>query len=46
MRDSLPDDIEAIWRGEIEPYIEELFFDRKAEVERFRWDAVRDRVVV
>jgi hypothetical protein len=44
MRQSLSDDLEAIWSGEIEPYIEELFFDRRQEVEPFRWVAIRDRV--
>ena len=34
----------AIWLGEIEPYVEELFFDRKAEVDRFRWREVRARI--
>jgi 5-methylcytosine-specific restriction protein B len=44
LRASLPDDLEAIWLGEIEPYVEELFFDRKAEVDRFRWREVRARI--
>jgi hypothetical protein len=44
LRESLSADLEAIWTGEIEPYVEELFFDRKAEIDRFRWTAVRTRV--
>jgi len=46
MRESLADDLEAIWTGEIEPYIEELFFDRTAEIEKFRWNEVRDQIAV
>jgi len=44
MRDQLPTDMEAIWHGEIEPYLEELFFDRAALVDQFRWSRVRERI--
>ncbi|MDX1662530.1 MAG: AAA family ATPase [Candidatus Promineifilaceae bacterium] len=40
----LPDlgvQIADIWRMEIEPYLEELFFDRQQQLERFRWENVR-----
>ncbi|MDZ7704394.1 MAG: AAA family ATPase [Trueperaceae bacterium] len=44
----LEPDLEAhlavIWQTEIEPYLEEQFFDRLGEVERFRWDRVKDRL--
>ncbi|MFC7440557.1 AAA family ATPase [Laceyella putida] len=33
--------IEDIWKMEIEPYLEELFFDRLELVERFRWERVK-----
>jgi 5-methylcytosine-specific restriction enzyme B len=36
--------LESIWRMEIEPYLEEQFFDRRERVEQFRWDRVRERL--
>jgi 5-methylcytosine-specific restriction protein B len=33
LREQLP----AIWEGEIEPYLEEFFFDRLDKVDPFRW---------
>lgn len=32
--------LEAIWRMEIEPYLEEYFFDDSNTVDRFRWEKV------
>lgn len=40
----LPAQLENIWRTEIEPYVEEYFFDRRSQADEFRWEAVRDRV--
>ena len=37
----LPEHIEDIWRMEIEPYLEEYFFDQRDKLNRFRWDAIR-----
>jgi len=34
LRENLP----AIWRGEIEPYLEEYFFDQPERVESLRWE--------
>lgn len=31
-----------IWQMEIEPYLEELFFDRPERIDEFRWANVRD----
>jgi hypothetical protein len=31
----------SIWQTEIEPYLEEYFFDKPDVVEQFRWDVVR-----
>lgn len=33
----LPGVLQDIWEGEIEPYLEEYFFDQPAKVEPFRW---------
>jgi 5-methylcytosine-specific restriction protein B len=46
MRESLSDDLQAIWEGEVEPYVEELFFDRRKELEPFRWIVIKDKVQV
>ena len=37
--------IEDIWQTEIEPYVEELFFDQPGKAELFAWDKVRDRII-
>jgi len=36
--DNLIDTLPHIWRGEIEPYLEELFFDQPGKIKEFRWD--------
>ena len=33
-----------IWQGEIEPYLEEVFFDRPDQMARFRWSKVAGRL--
>ncbi|GIK38545.1 MAG: hypothetical protein BroJett011_23780 [Chloroflexota bacterium] len=35
-------ELEDIWRMEIEPYLEEYFFDRPEQAENFRWDRVKE----
>lgn len=45
MRDDLESEIEDIWRMEIEPYVEEYFFDSRAKADAFRWDKVRQRML-
>jgi len=42
----LGDHIEDIWRMEIEPYLEEYFFDHRDKAQRYRWDKIRSRVSV
>lgn len=37
----LPD----IWRMEIEPYLEEYFFDQRQAVDDYRWDKIAQRVM-
>jgi len=41
LKKDLMDQIESIWKVEIEPYLEEHFFDRLQNTENFRWDKVR-----
>ncbi|MYD07761.1 MAG: AAA domain-containing protein [Acidimicrobiaceae bacterium] len=33
-----------IWQGEVEPYLEEVFFDRPDQMARFRWSKVAERL--
>ena len=44
LRRHLEDQIEDIWRMEIEPYLEEYFFDQAEKVADFRWDKVGQRI--
>ncbi|MGC9514355.1 McrB family protein [Methanocrinis sp.] len=43
--DDLEDEIEDVWRMEIEPYLEEYFFDRPEKAKDFRWDEVRREIM-
>lgn len=40
MDSDLDTHLEAIWRMEIEPYLDEYFFDDSTTVDRFRWEKV------
>ena len=42
--DDLVADLEDVWRTEIEPYLEELFFDQRKVRDEFAWDAVQPQV--
>ncbi len=42
----LTEHVEDIWRMEIEPYLEEYFFDHRDKAQRYRWDKVKDRILV
>ncbi|MCK6627770.1 MAG: AAA family ATPase [Anaerolineae bacterium] len=44
LRPTLADEIEDIWRMEIEPYLEEYFFDRPETIEEFRWEKVKGQL--
>ena len=33
-----------VWQGEVEPYLEEVFFDRPDQMARFRWSKVAGRL--
>jgi 5-methylcytosine-specific restriction enzyme B len=46
MDQNLEKNLETIWRMEIEPYLEEFFFDDAATVERFRWDRIGEELSV
>lgn len=44
LRKDLAEEIEDIWRMEVEPYLDEYFFDRTDKAEEFRWDKVRGEI--
>ncbi len=41
----LADQIEDVWRMEIEPYLEEYFFDQRDKLESFRWEAIAKTIL-
>jgi 5-methylcytosine-specific restriction enzyme B len=43
LRPALQDDLGDIWQLQIEPYLEEYFFDRPGALDNLRWIKVRDR---
>lgn len=45
LRDALTGDLEDIWRMEIEPYLEEYFFDQRDLVKKFSWEQVAPRLL-
>ena len=38
--------LQDIWQMEIEPYLEEYFFDQASKVDEFRWERVADKVLL
>lgn len=45
MDENLDESIEDIWRMEIEPYLEEYFYDQNGKMEDFRWKKVGARIL-
>lgn len=44
LEDDLDKYIEDIWKMEIEPYLEEYFFDSRSVVEEYRWGSIKGDV--
>lgn len=44
LTNTLAEDIQDIWQMEIEPYLEEYFFDNQAKMKEFLWDKIKDKV--
>ncbi|MBP5973776.1 AAA family ATPase [Brasilonema sp. CT11] len=44
LTDKLSEHIEDIWRMEIEPYLEEYFFNQRELVNEFRWEKVKQQL--
>ncbi len=40
----LSSQLENIWRTEIQPYLDEYFFDRSEKAEAFSWERVKERI--
>lgn len=45
LQERLSEDIDNIWRTEIEPFLEEYYFDRLENVEEFRWEKIKVKVL-
>lgn len=45
LHESLQTELRAIWRMEIEPYLEEYFFDQPQKIEEFRWERVKQELM-
>ena len=45
LRENLDEEIEDIWKMEIEPYLEEYFFDQPENVRDFRWEKVQREIL-
>lgn len=45
LRHNLAEELQDIWQMEIEPYLEEYFFDQAAKVEKFRWAEIQEKVL-
>ncbi len=43
--DNLENEVKDIWQMEIEPYLEEYFFDNLSKAEQFGWDNVKDKIL-
>jgi 5-methylcytosine-specific restriction enzyme B len=41
---TLAEDIQDIWQMEIEPYLEEYFFDDEAKMDEFLWDKIKEKL--
>jgi 5-methylcytosine-specific restriction protein B len=45
LTEKLGEHIEDIWQMEIEPYLEEYFYDHLEKVDDFRWDKIKQQVL-
>lgn len=45
MKPDLADHLEDIWRMEIEPYLDEFFFDQRDTVDEFRWARIAESLL-
>jgi len=45
LRKNLSEHIEDTWRMEIEPYLEEYFFDQSDRIDDFRWEKIGKEIL-
>lgn len=45
LREDIKEHIEDIWLMEIEPYLEEYFFDQSSKVDDLRWAKVKSKII-
>lgn len=45
LTENLNEHIADIWQMEIEPYLEEYFFDQPDKVDKFRWTAIKSKII-
>jgi len=45
LTENLAEHIEDIWKMEIEPYLEEYFYDQLEKVDEFRWGKIKQQVL-
>jgi MoxR-like ATPase len=41
--ENLPNTLQDVWQGEVEPYLEEYFYDSPEKVENFRWKRIIEK---
>jgi 5-methylcytosine-specific restriction protein B len=44
LTENLAAELEDIWQMEIEPYLEEYFYDQLEKLDEFRWDKIKQRL--
>lgn len=44
LREKLAEELEDIWQMEIEPYLEEYFYDQLDKVDEFRWNKIKQQL--
>lgn len=44
MKDNLKEHLADIWQVEIEPYLEEFFFDQLNKIDEYRWDSIKQKL--
>ena len=45
LRPDLEDQLEDIWKMEIEPYLEEFFFDQPEKYKKFAWETISSKIM-
>jgi 5-methylcytosine-specific restriction protein B len=45
LREDIGEQISDVWQMEIEPYLEEYFFDQRKKVDEFRWEQISKEIL-